>query len=98
MKKLLLISVLFCTLNSFAQSKKHYSKHSEGIAMTLGGTAFTVAAILEGGSQYGTYKPVQNGKNTNSVLVIPPFLTQTPRNIMFFVGVSLTVTGLFTFK
>lgn len=98
--KLVLLGILLCfTLNSYSQKRKSTSDiKSEGIALTLGGVSFTAAAILEGGSQYGTYKPTQNGRNTNSVLVIPPFITQTPRNIMFFAGVSLTIAGLFAIK
>ena len=98
MKKLLLVLILLCGINLQAQKRSSSSDKSEGIALLLGGTSFTFAAVIEGGSQYGTYKPSQNGKNTNSVLFNPPFIAQTPRNIMFGIGLTLTITGLISLK
>lgn len=69
-----------------------------GLVLTVGGVAFTTAAILEGSYNYSTHK-VTNGVNGNSPthrLTNPSFIEQTPRNIMFTVGLTLTITGLFT--
>jgi hypothetical protein len=99
-----ILSILFTLIltTSVAQSKHQYSnsdKKNTGIVLTVGGVAFTGAAILEGGYQYGTYvttSPATTTSSTKQSYVIPPFWKQTPRNIMFVVGCSLTITGLFS--
>jgi hypothetical protein len=102
MKKLFSILFVLILTTSVAQNKYRYSdetKKNTGIGLTVGGVAFTAAAILEGGYQYGTYVTTTPATPTSSpkqTYVTPPFWKQTPRNIMFVVGVSLTITGLFS--
>lgn len=96
MKKLLIILSLLFSFNIYSQ-RVYYSGDSKdlGVGLTLGGISFTVAATLEGSYQYGTYVKQPNGKEK---YVIPNFWHQTPRNIMFIVGGTLTITGLLTIK
>ena len=64
------------------------------VCLLLSGLAFTTAAILEGGTQYGTWQPnPQPGNPYNYTYVTPPVWQQTPRNIMFVIGVGFTLTG-----
>lgn len=96
MKNILTTLLLFLTLNGFSQSKTFLSSDSNkdfGIGLTVGGVTFTLAATLESSYQYGTYVKQPNGSEK---YVIPDFWGQTPRNIMFIVGGTLTITGLFT--
>lgn len=98
MKKILTI-VFLILLISKTQAQSRYSndtKQERGAALIIGGVSLTTAALLEGGSSYGTY--IATGpKNSNTTKYkVPAFLTQTPRNIMFFAGVTITITGLFT--
>lgn len=75
------------------------SQRNSGLVMTVGGVAFTTAAILEGGYSYGTNvvtKPATANSSQQVSYVTPPFWKQTPRNIMLVVGVTLTMTGLIT--
>lgn len=65
-----------------------------GIALSIGGVAFTTAAIFEGNSNYTTY--VNGTMSTNGTYVTKPLWQQTPRNVVFVVGVGLTITGLLT--
>ena len=97
MKKLLTILSLIFILNGHSQSKFYYSGDTKdlGLGLTIGGVAFTIAATLEGSYQYGTYVKQPNGKEK---YVIPNFWKQTPRNIMFIVGGTFTITGLLTMK
>lgn len=103
MKNLLTIVLLSFIVTTKAQNYSSGftgdSKKDLGIGMTVGGVAFTTAAILEGGYQYGTYVTTYAGTPNTSpkqTYVIPPVWKQTPRNIMFCVGVTLTITGLIT--
>ena len=99
-----LLSILFVLILSTSVAQSRYrntdeGKKNTGICLTIGGVAFTGAAILEGGYQYGTYVTTSPSTPTSSqkqTYVIPPFWKQTPRNIMLVVGCSLTITGLFT--
>lgn len=97
MKKILITLFLLLSLNTFSQSGIYYSGDTKdlGIGLTVGGLSFTLAATLEGSYQYGTYVKQPDGKEK---YVIPNFWGQTPRNIMFVVGGTLTITGLFTLK
>jgi hypothetical protein len=99
MKKLLLIVFAMCFITAQAQKHPRFdnTKKEIGIVMTVSGVALTGAAILEGGSQYGTYVNVTapNGAIL-SKYVTPPIWEQTPRNLMLVVGVGFTITGLFT--
>ena len=87
-----------------AQAQKRIG-HSDGnnknvgICLIVGGVSFTGAALLETGYSYGTNITTSQSTPTSSAkvsYVIPPFWQQTPRNIMFTVGVTLTITGLFS--
>lgn len=94
MKKIILIIFLFLSFGLYSQKGLIDRPFKEqGICLTIGGVAFTTAAILEGSYQYGTYKDF--GKNSNPEYVIPPFIQQSPRSTMLIVGLSLTITGLF---
>lgn len=107
MKKLLTLFFLVSLMTVSAQrngSSYNYNSNNDirkdiGTGLTLGGVAFTAAAIIEGGSQYGTYvnvAPTSSNSYITSQYVTPPAYQQTPRNIMFCVGIGLTVTGLIT--
>ena len=102
MKQLLSILFVLTLTTSVAQSKRQYSNETRkntGIGLTIGGVAFTGAALLEGGYQYGTYvttTPATPTSSAKQIYVIPPFWKQTPRNIMLVVGCTLTITGLFS--
>lgn len=97
--KTLTIILLLLTTKCYSQSNyESDERRTNGIILTVGGVAFTTAAIIEGSYNYSTYK-VTNGTKGNSPthrLTNPSFIEQTPRNIMFTVGISLTITGLFT--
>lgn len=99
MKNLTLSLLLLLTTKYFSQSDyESKDRRNTGLVLTVGGVAFTTAAILEGGANYSTNK-VTKGKNGNSPihrLTNPSFIEQTPRNIMFTVGLTLTITGLIT--
>lgn len=78
-------------------SPKYKDKYSSdykatGACLLIAGLAFTTASILEGGSQYGTYKPSNNNVNTQTY-VIPPFYQQQPRFTMFLVGIGFSLGG-----
>lgn len=64
---------------------------ANGACLLVAGLAFTTASILEGGSQYGTYKPVPN--SYTQTYYQPPFYQQQPRFTMFLVGVGLSLGG-----
>jgi hypothetical protein len=100
MRKILLILLLLVSFKSFSQKRyDENDKKKSGITLTVGGVAFTTAALLETGYSYGTYvKNPKPGNPMNQTYVTPNFWEQTPRNIMFVVGVSLTITGLFTLR
>jgi len=96
MKKILLMLALVCAFNlSDAQSSRRsyrYENKNSGWVLTLSGFTFTTAAILEGNKNYTTY--VRNGNQVQKYT--KPFLSQTPRQIVFFTGITLTFTGLIT--
>ncbi len=100
MNKILLTIALLC-IGIHGHSQSNYDsddRKKNGIVLTIGGVAFTTAAIIEGSYNYSTYR-VTNGTKGNSPthrLTNPSFIEQTPRNIMFTVGLTLTITGLFT--
>jgi len=107
MKKLLTLFFLVSLMTAHAQRKdSHYDYNSNndtrkniGYGLTVGGVALTTAAIIEGGSQYGTYvnvAPTSSNGYMTTQYVTPPVYQQTPRNIMFCVGIGFTITGLIT--
>jgi hypothetical protein len=65
-----------------------------GIALIIAGIAFTTASILEGNGNYGTWKSSPNSTSKyNQTYTTKPFMQQTPRQIMLFVGIGLTISG-----
>lgn len=69
-------------------------KKNSFAALLVGGILFTTAAILEGDSQYGTWVSTPQPNNPyHATYVTKPFWQQTPRQIMFCVGVGFTLTG-----
>jgi hypothetical protein len=102
MKKIITLIFVMTLMTVQAQRSTGYSdetRKNTGICLTVGGVAFTTAALLEGGSSYGTNvvtKPSTSTSSQQVSYVTPPFWKQTPRNIMFVFGVTLTITGLFT--
>ena len=102
MKKLFILIFVLTTMLMHAQRNTGYSDNSKqaaGWTMTIAGIGFTTAAILETGYSYGTNvvtKPATSTSSQQVSYVIPPVYQQTPRNIMFVVGVGFTITGLIT--
>jgi len=101
MKKFLIIIFVIGFIRVQAQRNTGYSddRKNTGIGLTVGGVAFTAAALLETGYSYGTNvvtKPSTSTSSQQVSYVTPPFWQQTPRNIMFVVGCTITITGLFT--
>lgn len=102
MKKLITLIFILITISISAQKRQTYrdgNKTTTGACLTIGGLGFTFAATLEGGQSYGTYQTTSPSTPTSSskvTYVTPPIWRQTPRNIMFVVGGTLTITGLFT--
>jgi hypothetical protein len=98
MKNILLIATFILFLNNInAQTRRQSTErdNKNGIVLTTGGVAFTTAAFLEGPQNYGTWKHNPNSTSQyNMTYVTPSFWQQTPRNIMFVAGVSVTITGL----
>lgn len=100
MKKALTTVMLLLALNTHGQRVNLYDPDRESaMVLTLGGVSFTVASILQGGYQYGTWVDNPTPKNPgNQTYVIPPFHKQTTRFITFSVGVTLTISGLIGLK
>lgn len=98
MKKLILIFLLFCSLQTISQRSYGYNnseKKEFGAAMIIGGVGLSTAMILEDAHSYGTYN--QTTKNSYNY-VTPPFYKQFPKNVFFVVGIGFTITGLFSLK
>ncbi len=105
MKKIFTLLFLFSLTLTNAQTNNVYKyttndvRKNIGGGLIVGGIAFTAAAFIEGGSQYGHFVSVAptnlNGYSTTQ-FITPPIYKQTPRNIMFCVGFGLTITGLIT--
>jgi len=100
MKSILIAIALFVSIQVYSQRVNLYDSGKEpAIAMTLGGVSFTVASILQGGYQYGTWVKTPTAANPGKqTYVIPPFHKQTTRFVTCFVGVTLTITGLIGLK
>lgn len=98
MKNILLIATFILFLNNInAQTRRQSTErdNKNGIVLTTGGVTFTAAAILEGPGNYGTWSHTPNSTSTyNMTYATKPFWQQTPRNIMFVTGLTLTITGL----
>lgn len=74
--------------------KSETNDKTYGLVLLLGGLAFTAASIIEGDGNYGTWSHNQNSTSQyNMTYKTKPFIEQTPRQIMLFVGLGLTITG-----
>ena len=79
------------TTTKYRNSEKD---RSAGIGLFIAGIAFTTAAILEGNGNYGTWSSTPNSTSQyNQTYTTKPFMQQTPRQIMLFVGIGFTLTG-----
>lgn len=63
-----------------------------GMALLFSGFALVAGSILEGDLNYTTAYYNSNGKLIRDT---KPFLEQTPRQILFFTGTAITITGLY---
>ena len=64
------------------------------LALFVSGLAFTTASLLEGNSQYGTWVSTPQPNNPyHMTYVTKPFWQQTPRQVMFCIGIGFTITG-----
>lgn len=89
------VNLLSNSINSKYQDKD--SRKNGFLCILIAGIAFTTAAIIEGGSHYGTYvnsTPSTLGTSPTSTYVTPPVYQQTPRNVMFCVGIVFTTVGI----
>ncbi len=74
--------------------KNESKDRSAGLGLFIAGLAFTTAAILEGNGNYGTWTRNPNSTSQyNQTYTTKPFMQQTPRQIMLFVGIGFTLTG-----
>ena len=65
--------------------------------MLVGGVSLLTASVLENNAQGDwVYSYSQKTNSITKQYVKPNILTNTPVNIIFGVGVTLTVTGLFS--
>lgn len=85
-------------------NKKVDEGKSAYVALLVAGLAFTVAAIAEGSSQYGTWVTTtpQNSYNNQygagpqssyTTFKTPGFWQQTPRQLMLVAGIGMSITG-----
>ena len=106
MKRILLIvaAFLIVTMSAAQTFGQRHSKSDDntktgrGLVLVVSGITFTGAAILQTGNMYQVpgYNPNPGNPNTQTYNT-QPFMQQTPRQLMLFVGIGLTVTGLITF-
>lgn len=100
MKALIILFAMLTFKDCYSQRGQSLSgneRRNAGIILTVGGLSFTTAAILEGGANYTTVQVVQINPTTQTHKYhTKPFFQQYPRSIMFTVGASLTITGLFS--
>jgi hypothetical protein len=92
----LFISLGLCG-NVKAQTFRYSNKPKNGPIMLVGGVSLLTASILENNTQGDwVYSYSQKTNSFTKQYVKPNILTNTPVNIIFGVGVTLTVTGLFS--
>jgi hypothetical protein len=92
----LFISLGLCG-NTKAQTFRYSNKPKNGPIMLVGGVSLLTASILENNAQGDwVYSYSQKTNSFTKQYVKPNILTNTPVNIIFGVGVTLTVTGLFS--
>ena len=92
----LVVSLGLC-VKTKAQTFRYSNKPKNGPIMLVGGVTLITASVLENNAQ-GDWKYTYSAK-TNSFTkeyVRPNIFKNTPVNIIFGVGVTLTVTGLFS--
>jgi len=78
--------------NSSVRHKDNY--RTSLVAILIAGAAFTTVSILENGRAFGTYySDPQPGNPKNINYRVQNFWTQTPRQLVFCVGVGLTLAG-----
>lgn len=98
MNKLILIIIFILCFANLSRAQfgtrpaSTSNKKTNGLIMLSGGIGFVTASILQSNQTYGTYI-TSNGMSTYST---PSFWQQTPRQVMFCVGGTLTITGLIT--
>ena len=92
----LFISLSLCG-NTKAQTFRYSNKPKNGPIMLVGGVSLLTASVLENNAQGDwVYSYSQKTNFFTKQYVKPNILTNTPVNIIFGVGVTLTVTGLFS--
>lgn len=92
----LILSLGLCG-NTKAQTFRYSNKPKNGPIMLVGGITLITASVLENNAQGDwvyTYSP-KSGTFTKEY-VRPNIFKNTPVNIFFGVGITLTVTGLFS--
>lgn len=81
-------------LKTTTKYKNSERDRTAGVGLLIAGLAFTTAAILEGNGNYGTWTHTPNSTSQyNQTYTTKPFMQQTPRQIMLFVGIGFTITG-----
>jgi hypothetical protein len=92
----LFISLSLC-VKTKAQTFRYSNKPKNGPIMLVGGVSLLTASVLENNAQGDwVYSYSQKTNSFTKQYVKPNILTNTPVNIIFGVGVTLTVTGLFS--
>jgi hypothetical protein len=92
----LVVSLSLC-VKTKAQTFRYSNKPKNGPIMLVGGVSLLTASILENNAQGDwVYSYSQKTNSFTKQYVKPNILTNTPVNIIFGVGVTLTVTGLFS--
>lgn len=92
----LVLSLGLC-VKTKAQTFRYSNKPKNGPIMLVGGVTLITTSVIDNNSQ-GYWKHTYSAK-TNSYTkqyVKPNILANTPVNIIFGVGVTLTVTGFFS--
>jgi hypothetical protein len=81
-------------LKTTTKYKSYEKDRTAGVGLLIAGLAFTTASILEGNGNYGTWTHTPNSTSQyNQTYTTKPFMQQTPRQIMLFVGIGFTITG-----
>jgi len=92
----LVVSLSLC-VKTKAQTFRYSNKPKNGPIMLVGGVSLLTASVLENNAQGDwVYSYSQKTNSFTKQYVKPNILTNTPVNIIFGVGVTLTVTGLFS--
>ena len=90
----LVLSLSLC-VKTKAQTFRYSNKPKNGPIMLVGGVSLLTASVLENNAQGDwVYSYSQRTNSFTKQYVRPNILTNTPVNIVFGVGVTLTATGL----